>query len=42
LIAETQGGHPSLIAQWCYAQRHPPVNDYTARLLAPKKNEPGE
>lgn len=37
LIEETQGGYLSLIAQWWYAQGHPPVNEYEARLLAQQK-----
>lgn len=37
LLEETQGGYLSLIAQWWYAQGHPPVNEYEARLLAQKK-----
>jgi hypothetical protein len=37
LLEETQGGYLSLIAQWWYAQGHPPVNDYEARVLAHKK-----
>ena len=37
LIEETHGGYLSLIAQWWYAQGHPPVNDYEARLLQQKK-----
>jgi hypothetical protein len=42
LIEETQGGYLSLIAQGWYAQGHPPVNDYEARLLAQKKNGQGK
>ena len=38
LIEETQGGYLSLIAQWWFAQGHPPVNEYEARLLAQKKH----
>lgn len=37
LIEETQGGYLGLIAQWWFAQGHPPVNDYEARLLSQKK-----
>lgn len=33
LIEETQGGYLGLIAQWWFAQGHPPVNDYEARML---------
>lgn len=34
LIEETQGGYLGLIAQWWFAQGHPPVNEYEARILA--------
>lgn len=37
LIEETHGGYLSLIAQWWYAQGHPPVNEYEARLLSQRK-----
>jgi hypothetical protein len=37
LIEETQGGYLGLIAQWWFAQGHPPVNEYEARLLSQKK-----
>ncbi len=37
LIEETQGGYLGLIAQWWFAQGHPPVNEYEARLLAQRK-----
>jgi hypothetical protein len=37
LLEETQGGYLGLIAQWWYAQGHPPVNEYEARLLTQKK-----
>lgn len=39
LIEETQGGYLGLIAQWWYAQGHPPVNDYEARLLSQQNAE---
>lgn len=42
LIEETQGGYLSLIAQWWFAQGHPPVNEYEARLLAQKKHHHGK
>ena len=38
LIEETQGGCLGLIAQWWFAQGHPPVSEYEARLLSQKKN----
>jgi hypothetical protein len=38
LIEETQGGYLGLIAQWWFAQGHPPVNEYEARLLSQKKH----
>lgn len=38
LIEETQGGYLGLIAQWWFAQGHPPVNEYEARLLAQRKS----
>lgn len=38
MIEETQGGYLSLIAQWWYAQGHPPVSDYEARVLSQKKH----
>jgi hypothetical protein len=38
LIEETQGGYLALIAQWWFAQGHPPVNEYEARLLSQKKH----
>jgi hypothetical protein len=38
LIEETHGGYLSLIAQWWFAQGHPPVTDYEASLLAAKKS----
>jgi hypothetical protein len=38
LIEETQGGYLGLIAQWWFAQGHPPVNDYEARLLSQRKS----
>jgi hypothetical protein len=41
LIEETQGGYLSLIAQWWFAQGHPPVNEYEARLLSQKKPRDG-
>ena len=37
LIEETQGGYLGLIAQWWFAQGHPPVNEYEARLLSQKR-----
>jgi len=37
LIEETQGGYLGLIAQWWFAQGHPPVNEYEARLLSQRK-----
>ena len=37
LIEETHGGYLGLIAQWWFAQGHPPVTEYEARLLAQKK-----
>jgi hypothetical protein len=37
LIEETQGGYLGLIAQWWFAQGHPPVSEYEARLLSQKK-----
>lgn len=37
LIEETQGGYLGLIAQWWFAQGHPPVNEYEARMLSQKK-----
>lgn len=41
LMEETQGGYLSLIAQWWYAQGHPPVNEYEARVLAQKRTADG-
>jgi hypothetical protein len=38
LIEETQGGYLGLIAQLWFAQGHPPVNEYEARLLSQKKH----
>jgi hypothetical protein len=38
LIEETQGGYLGLIAQWWFAQGHPPVNEYEARVLAQLRN----
>lgn len=38
LIEETQGGYLGLIAQWWFAQGHPPVNEYEARLLSQRKH----
>ena len=37
LIEETQGGYLGLIVQWWYAQGHPPVSEYEARLLSQRK-----
>ena len=37
LLEETQGGYLGLIAQWWFAQGHPPVNEYEARLLEQKR-----
>jgi hypothetical protein len=41
LIEETQGGYLGLIAQWWYAQGHPPVSEYEARLLSQRKPRSG-
>jgi hypothetical protein len=38
LIEETHGGYLSLIAQWWYAQGHPPVTEYEASMLTEKKH----
>jgi hypothetical protein len=37
MLEETHGGYLSLIAQWWFAQGHPPVTEYEARLIALKK-----
>lgn len=42
LIEETQGGYLGLIAQWWFAQGHPPVNEYEARLLSQRKGGGGK